>query len=71
MNILVTWTRKGMPISSNELYQLRTENDTHYLLIKKAIADVVGTYLITVTNTAGKISGEIDLNITGKLKNKH
>jgi hypothetical protein len=54
-----------MPISSNELYQLRTENDKHYLLIKNAIADVVGTYVITAVNTAGKISAEIDLNITG------
>jgi len=57
-----------MPISSNEYYQLRTDNDTHYLLIKTAIADVVGTYIITAANTAGKDSAEIDLNITGKLK---
>lgn len=55
-----------MIISSNELYQLRTENDTHYLLIKKAIADVVGTYVITAANTAGKATAEIDLNIAGK-----
>ena len=55
-----------MPISSNEFYQLRTENDTHYLLIKKAVADVVGTYAITAANTGGKTSAEIDLNITGK-----
>ncbi|CAF1262379.1 unnamed protein product, partial [Rotaria sordida] len=61
----VTWTRKGMPISSNELYQLRTDNDTHYLLIKKAIADVVGTYVATAVNTAGKVSADIDLTITG------
>jgi hypothetical protein len=56
-----------MPISSNEFYQLRTDNDTYYLLIKKAISDVVGTYIITAVNTAGKVSAEIDLNITGKL----
>jgi hypothetical protein len=56
-----------MVISSNEFYQLRTENDTYYLLIKKAIADVIGTYIITAVNTAGKDSAEIDLNITGKL----
>jgi hypothetical protein len=37
----------------------------HYLLIKKAVADVIGTYLITAVNTAGKISTEIDLNIAG------
>ncbi|CAF4457244.1 unnamed protein product, partial [Adineta steineri] len=30
----VSWSRKGMVISPNEFYQLRTENDTHYLLIK-------------------------------------
>ena len=66
----VTWTRKGMPIASNELYQLRTENDTHYLLIKKAIADVVGTYVITAKNTAGTVSADIELNITGKLKRR-
>ena len=63
---LVTWTRKGMPIETNELYQLRPENDTHYLLIKQAVADVVGTYVITAANSAGKVSGEIDLTITGK-----
>ena len=50
------------------LYQLRTENDTYYLLIKKAIADVVGTYVITAVNTAGKVSAEIDLNIAGRFK---
>ncbi|CAM4905811.1 unnamed protein product [Rotaria socialis] len=61
----ITWTRKGMAISSNEFYQLRTENDTHYLLIKKAGADVMGAYLITATNTSGKVSAEIDLSITG------
>ncbi|CAF4411341.1 unnamed protein product, partial [Rotaria sp. Silwood2] len=61
----VTWTRKGMTISSNELYQLRTDNDTHYLLIKKAIADVAGTYVATAVNTAGKITADIDLTITG------
>jgi hypothetical protein len=55
-----------MPISSNEFYQLRTDNDTYYLLIKKAIADVVGTYVVTAMNTAGNVSAEIDLNITGK-----
>jgi hypothetical protein len=60
-----------MPISSNEFYQLRTANDTYYLLIKKAIADVVGTYVITAVNTAGKVSTEIDLNITGKLKSQY
>jgi len=61
----VTWTRKGMIISSNALYQLRTENDIHYLLIKKAVADVVGTYVVTAANIAGKVSTEIDLNIAG------
>ncbi|CAF2489671.1 unnamed protein product [Rotaria sp. Silwood2] len=60
-----TWTRKGMPISSNEFYQLRTENDMHYLLIKKAVADVMGTYLITAINIVGRASTEIDLSITG------
>ena len=59
-----------MTISSNELYQLRTENDKHYLLIRKAIADVVGTYVITAVNTAGKTSAEINLKITCKLKMK-
>ncbi|CAF5130161.1 unnamed protein product, partial [Rotaria magnacalcarata] len=61
----ITWTRKGMTISSNEFYQLRTENDTHYLLIKKAAADVMGVYLITAANTSGKVSTEIDLRIAG------
>jgi len=61
----VTWTRKGMTISSNDLYQLRNDNDMYYLLIKKAIAEVVGTYVITATNMAGKISTDIDLNIAG------
>ncbi|CAF4747141.1 unnamed protein product, partial [Rotaria sp. Silwood1] len=61
----VTWTRKGMTISSNEFYQLRTDNDTYYLLIKKAIADVAGTYVITAVNTAGKVSADIDLTVTG------
>ena len=61
----VTWTRKGMAIASNELYQLRTENDTHYLTIKNAVADVVGTYVVTAVNTAGKDSAEINLNIAG------
>jgi len=56
-----------MIISSNNLYQLRTENDKYYLLIKKAVADVVGTYLITATNIAGKVSTEIDLNIAGRI----
>ncbi|CAF4927691.1 unnamed protein product, partial [Rotaria socialis] len=37
----------------------------HYLLIKKAGADVMGAYLITATNTSGKVSAEIDLSITG------
>ncbi|CAF2746284.1 unnamed protein product [Rotaria sp. Silwood2] len=60
-----TWTRKGMPISSNEFYQLRTANDMHYLLIKKAVADVMGTYLITAINIVGRASTEIDLSITG------
>lgn len=63
----VTWSRKGMPLSSNELYQLRTEHDKHYLLIKKAVADVVGVYLVTVANTAGKAATEIELSIAGEL----
>jgi hypothetical protein len=54
-----------MIISSNDLYQLRTENNIHYLLIKKAVADVVGTYIITAANTTGKVSTDIDLNIAG------
>ena len=62
----VTWTRKGMPVSSNDLYQLRTENEMHYLLIKRAVADVVGSYIITATNASGKVSTEIDLNIEGE-----
>ncbi|CAF3618249.1 unnamed protein product [Rotaria sordida] len=61
----VTWTRKGISISPNELYQLRTENDMYYLLIKKAVADVMGTYVITASNVNGKNSTEIDLGITG------
>ncbi|CAF4411465.1 unnamed protein product, partial [Rotaria socialis] len=61
----VTWTRKGMTISSNELYELRSDNETYYLLIKKAVADVVGTYVITAVNTAGKATADIDLTITG------
>lgn len=63
----VTWTRKGMPVSNNDLYQLRTENDKHYLLIKKAVADVVGSYIVTASNASGKVSTEIDLNITGEI----
>ena len=63
----VTWTRKGMPIESNEFYQLRTENDTYYLAIKNAIADVVGTYVVNAVNTAGKDSAEINLNIAGRI----
>ncbi len=63
----VTWTRKGIAISSNDLYQLRNENDMYYLVIKKAVADVVGAYLITASNSAGKASTEIDLNIAGKI----
>jgi hypothetical protein len=54
-----------MTISSNDLYQLRNENDKYYLLIKKAVADVVGTYVITAINAAGKVSTEIDLSIAG------
>lgn len=61
----VTWTRKGMALTSNNLYQLRNENDTHYLSIKKAGAEVVGTYVVTAANSAGKVSAEIDLNIAG------
>ncbi|CAF1491714.1 unnamed protein product, partial [Adineta ricciae] len=61
----VTWSRKGVIIANNELYQLRTDNDTHYLLIKNVVADVAGTYVINVTNAAGDVSGEIDLEITG------
>lgn len=63
----VTWTRKGVPVESNELYQLRTENDTHYLLIKNAVADVVGTYVVNAVNTAGKDSAEINLHIAGRI----
>lgn len=63
----VTWTRKGMPVTSNDFYQLRTENDKHYLLIKKAVADVAGSYIITASNAAGKVSTEIDLNIDGEI----
>jgi hypothetical protein len=55
-----------MAISSNDFYQLRTENDTHYLLIKNASGDVAGTYVITATSILGKVSTEIDLDITGK-----
>ena len=62
----VTWSRKGMALASNELYQLRTENDKHYLLIKKALADVVGTYLVNVANTAGRVATEIELSIAGE-----
>ena len=62
----MTWSRKGVILSNNELYQLRTDNDTHYLLIKNVVADVAGTYVINVTNAAGDVSGEIDLEITGK-----
>jgi len=61
----VTWSRKGMAISSNEHYQLRTENDKYFLLIKKAVADVSGVYLITAMNSAGKSATEIDLSIAG------
>ena len=64
--ILVTWTRKGIPVSDDEHFQLRTNNDTHYLLIKKAVADVVGSYVVTAQNTAGRVSAEIDLNIAGE-----
>jgi hypothetical protein len=60
------WSRKGMILSSNDFYELRTENDMHYLLIKNAVADVVGTYLVTVANTAGKISTDIDLSVAGE-----
>jgi len=55
-----------MTISSNDVYQLRTENDTHYLLIKNATGDVAGTYDITAASILGKVSTEIDLDITGK-----
>ena len=54
-----------MPIENNQFYQLRQENETHYLRINKAIADVGGTYVITVSNSAGKVSTDIDVNITG------
>jgi hypothetical protein len=66
----VTWTRKGMPIASNEFYQLRESDGVHYLLITKAIADVVGTYVVTAVNAAGKASAEIDLNIIGKFERR-
>ena len=59
-----------MNISNNELYQLRSENDIHYLLVKKTVADVVGTYVATVMNSAGKVSAEIDLTITGKMSHR-
>lgn len=62
----VTWTRKGMTVTSNDFYQLRNENDTYYLLIKKAVADVIGTYVITASNVSGKVSTDIDLNIAGQ-----
>jgi hypothetical protein len=52
-----------MTISSNDLYQLRNENDKYYLLIKKGVADVMGTYVVTAMNAAGKVSAEIDLSI--------
>lgn len=55
-----------MTISSNELYELRTDNDTHYLLIKKAVSDVAGLYVVTAANKAGKASVNIDLNVAGK-----
>lgn len=55
-----------MSVSNNEFYQLRTDNETHYLLVKKAVADVAGTYVITAVNSAGKVSADIDLTITGK-----
>jgi hypothetical protein len=54
-----------MTITSNDLYQLRNDNNMYYLLIKKAIADVIGTYVITASNVSGKTSTEIDLNIAG------
>ena len=62
---IVTWTRKGVPITSNEFFDLRTDNDTYYLVIKKAVADVIGTYVVTAQNKAGTISGQINLTITG------
>ena len=64
----VTWTRKGMVLSSNNLYQLRNENEMHYLSIKKAGAEAVGTYVVTAANSAGKVSVDIDLNIAGKFE---
>lgn len=63
----VTWTRKGMTINSNDLYQLRNENDMYYLVIKKAVADVIGNYIATAANVSGKVSAEIDLNIAGQI----
>ncbi|CAF0916357.1 unnamed protein product [Adineta ricciae] len=61
----VTWTRKGMVLSSNDVHQLTNENDMYYLAIKKAGAEVMGTYVITASNSAGKVSTEIDLNVAG------
>ena len=62
----VTWTRKGLTIPSSDIYQLRTENDIYYLLIKRVMANVAGTYQITASNNAGKVETEIDLSIAGK-----
>lgn len=59
-----------MTITSNDHYQLRTDNDKYCLLIKQAIADVAGTYVITAVNTAGKATAEVDLSIAGKFERK-
>lgn len=56
-----------MILSSNDVHQLSNENDMYYLTIKKAGAEVMGTYVITANNSAGKISAEIDLNVAGIL----
>ena len=64
----MTWSRKGVAISSNEHYQLRADNDTHYLAVKRALADAAGTYVITAVNTAGQASAEIDLTVKGTAK---
>lgn len=62
----IAWSRKGVALSSNQHYEFRTENDTHYLLVKKAVADVMGTYVVTATNKGGKASAEMNLSIKGK-----
>ena len=60
-----------MVLSSNDVHQLTNENDMYYLVIKKAGAEVMGTYVITASNSAGKVSTEIDLNVAGILLDKN